>query len=140
MPKFGNRSKELREYLCKDLRSLVDEVIKFYDFSIVETYREKSEQEKAYLTKHSKAKFGQSAHNYHPAYAVDVYPYPCPKKNINGVLVIDDNSPRWAEMINLFKAIAQEMGIDIVCGIDFKSFRDAPHIEIADWKQRVRSI
>lgn len=140
MPNFGRRSKELRQYLCLDLRLLVDEVIKHYDFSIVETYREKSEQEKAYYAKRSKAHFGQSAHNYHPAFAVDVYPYPVPQKDVNGVIVIDDNSPRWAEMINLFKAIAQEMGIDIVCGIDFKSFRDAPHIEIADWKQRVRSI
>lgn len=140
MPKFGNRSKELRAYLCKDLRYLVDEVIKFYDFSIVETFRDKAEQEKVYLTKHSKAKFGQSAHNYHPAYAVDVYPYPCPKKNINGVLVIDDNSPEWGKMINVFKSVAQEMGIDITCGIDFKSFRDAPHIEIADWKKRVKEL
>lgn len=140
MPKFGTHSKELREYLCNDLRRLVDEAIKVYDFSIVETYREKSEQDKAYYAKRSKARFGQSAHNYHPSFAVDVYPYPIPQRVVNGVLVIDDNSPRWEDMINVFKAVAQQLGIEIVCGIDFKSFRDCPHIEIADWKKRVKEI
>lgn len=140
MPKFGTRSKELREYLCKDLRHLVDEAIKVYDFSVVETFRDKVDQEKAFAFGRSNAKFGQSAHNYHPAYAVDVYPYPCPKKNVNGVLIIDDDSLEWKKMTDIFKSLARQMGIEISCGIDYQSFRDCPHIEIADWKKRVKEL
>lgn len=140
MPKFGTRSKELRQYLCNDLRLLVDEVIKHYDFSIVETFRDKVDQEKAFMFGRSKAHFGQSAHNYHPSFALDVYPYPAPQKRINNVLVLDDNSPEWKKMIDVFKSVAEEMGIEISCGIDFKSLKDCPHIEIKDWKKRVKEI
>lgn len=140
MPKFGRKSAELREYLCQDLKRLVDEVIKGYDFSIIETIRDKAEQEKAFMFGRSKAHYGQSAHNFHPCFALDVIPYPVPVKQVKGVVVWDDNSPEWDKMINAFKAKADELGIKITCGIDFKSLTDKPHIEIADWKQRVRSI
>lgn len=140
MPKFGTRSKELRQYLCNDLRLLVDEVIKHYDFSIVETFRDKVDQEKAFMFGRSKAHFGQSAHNYHPSFALDVTPYPVPLKQVKGVIVWDDDSPEWDKMINVFKAKADELGIKITCGIDFKSLTDKPHIEIADWKKRVKEI
>lgn len=140
MPNFSKRSKELRQYLCKDLRVLVDEVIKLYDFSIIESTRGKAEQEKAYLCGTSKAHFGESAHNYNPSFAVDVVPYPIPLKQKNGVILWDDNSPEWKKMTDTFKAVANDMGIEIICGIDFKSFRDAPHIEIAGWKKIVKEI
>lgn len=140
MPTFGKKSKELRQYLCKDLKRLVDEVIKEYDFSIVETVRDRTAQENAFELKASRAHYGESAHNYHPAFACDVYPYPVPRRQDKGLIVIDDNSPAWDKMINTFKAKAALLGINITCGIDFKTFRDAPHIELADWKERVKEI
>lgn len=140
MPKFGKKSLELREYLCKDLKRLVDEVIKVYDFSIVETVRSKQAQENAYEFGHTKAHYGQSAHNYHPCFACDVYPWPLPRRMDRGLLVIDDDSVEWEKMINAFKQKAKELGIDITCGIDFRSFKDKPHIEISDWKNRVKEI
>lgn len=140
MPKFGKRSSELREYLCKDLKRLVDEVIKEYDFSIVETFRWKDAQETAYNLGNSKAHFGQSAHNFHPCFAFDAYPWPCPRRQIKGIIVLDDDSPEWDKMVNAFKSKAKELGISITCGIDFKSLRDAPHVEITDWKKTVEGI
>ena len=140
MPKFGKRSSELREYLCKDLKRLVDEVIKEYDFSIVETFRWKDAQETAYNLGNSKAHFGQSAHNFHPCFAFDAYPWPCPRRQIKGIIVLDDDSPEWDKMVNAFKSKAKELGISITCGIDFKSLRDAPHIELTDWKKIVEGI
>lgn len=140
MPKFGKRSSELREYLCKDLKRLVDEVIKEYDFSIVETFRGKDAQETAYNLGNSKAHFGQSAHNFHPCFAFDAYPWPCPRRQIKGIIVLDDDSPEWDKMVNVFKSKAKELGISITCGIDFKSLRDAPHVELADWKKIVEEI
>lgn len=140
MPKFGKASLERRALLCKDLRRLLDEVIKKYDFSIIESFRDKSVQERYYNNGSSKAHFGESAHNYNPSFAVDVYPYPCPKKQVKGVIEIDSESMEWERMTNLFKVYAQEMGIEITCGIDFKSLRDAPHIEIKNWRKIVKEI
>lgn len=140
MPNFGKRSKELRQYLCKDLKRLVDEVIKTYDFSIVETVRGQQAQENDYELGRTKAHYGQSAHNYYPCFAVDVYPWPCPRKQINGVVAIDNDSPEWDRMINVFKEKAKKLGIKISCGIDFKTLRDAPHIEISGWQKIVKEI
>lgn len=140
MPKFGKASLERRSMLCNDLKRLADKMIEKYDFSIIETFRDKATQEKYYNNGSSNAKFGESAHNYHPSYAMDVYPYPVPKKQVNGIIEIDSNSMEWERMTNLFKVYARELGIQIVCGIDFKSLRDAPHIEIKDWRERVKNI
>ena len=140
MPKFGNKSLERRAMLCKDLRALVDEVIKYYDFSIVCSHRGQEEQERAFNAGNSKAHFGQSAHNFFPSFAVDIYPYPTPYIQKKGILYLDDNSPEWNKMVCTFKNTAKRMGIDIVCGADFKTLKDFPHIEIADWKTRVKEI
>ena len=140
MPNFGKRSKELRQYLCKDLKRLVDEVIKTYDFSIVETVRGQQAQENDYELGRTKAHYGQSAHNYNPCFAVDVYPWPCPRKQDRGIIVIDDDSHEWKKMTDAFKRTANKLGIKITCGIDFKSFRDAPHIELAGWREKVKEI
>lgn len=140
MPKFGKKSLENREFLCKDLKRLLDEVIKYYDFSIICGHRDKTEQERAYKIGNSKAHFGESAHNYNPSFAVDVYPYPVPTKASKGVISIDDNSPEWDKMVCTFKNAAHKMGIEIVCGADFKSLVDKPHIEIKNWKGKVKEI
>ena len=58
----------------------------------------------------------------------------------NGVIELDSNSAEWDKMISVFKRKAQELGIKITCGIDFKSFKDKPHIELTDWKERVKKI
>lgn len=140
MPKFGKKSLERRAMLCKDLRVLVDEVIKYYDFSIICSHRGQEEQERAFNAGNSKAHFGQSAHNFFPSFAVDVWPYPVPYKQVKGVKQLDNNSPEWNKMVCTFKNAAKQMGIDIVCGADFKTLKDFPHIEIADWKTRVKEI
>lgn len=140
MPSFGKASKERRALLCRDLRTLLDAVIEIYDFSIVESFRDKETQDRYYRQGSSKAKFGESAHNYNPSFAVDVYPYPCPKKQVKGVIQIDSDSMEWERMINLFKVYAKEMGIEITCGIDWKSIKDCPHIEIKNWRKIVKEI
>lgn len=139
MPKFGKKSKELRQYLCKDLKRLVDEVIKEYDFSIVETVRDRTAQENAFELKVSRAHYGESAHNYHPAFAFDFTPYPCPRKQDRGIVVIDSDSPEWEKAINIFKKIAKSLKIRITCGADW-TFKDKMHIELSDWRDRVSKI
>lgn len=139
MPRFGKKSKELREFLCKDLKRLVDETIKIYDFSIVDTFRGKEDQEYAFTIKASKAHFGESAHNYHPAFAFDFTPYPCPRKQDKGYIVMDSDSPEWDKAISAFKKVAKKLKVGITCGADW-TFKDKMHIEIKDWKTRIKEI
>lgn len=140
MPKFGTKSLERRELLCKDLKRLVDEVIKVYDVSIVESHRTKEEQEHAYKMGNSKAHFGESAHNYLPSFAVDLYPYPVPQKNVKGTIQIDSDSKVWNDMVAIVKKSASKLGIEITCGAEFKTLRDMPHFEIKHWKEIVKEI
>ena len=140
MPKFGKASLQRREFLCKDLKRLVDAVIKVYDFSIIETHRDRTEQERCYNTGISKAHFGESAHNYNPSFAMDVYPYPVPRKQINGVVQIDSNSSEWNKMGQIFKDMAENLGIELEWGGDWKKLVDKPHFQIKGWKTKVKEI
>lgn len=142
MPKFGKKSLANREFLCKDLKRLCDEVIKYYDFSIICSHRGQTEQEEAFRIGNSNAHFGQSAHNYNPSFAVDVYPYPVPttRNTPTTGIIIDNKSPEWEKMVCVFKNAAKQLGISITCGADFKKLKDYPHIEITDWKDKVKEI
>lgn len=76
MPVFGARSKlhlgEAHPYLQRVLL----EAIKHFDYSIIQGYRGREEQEVAFRKGFSKAHFGSSAHNYKPCLGVDCIPYP----------------------------------------------------------------
>ena len=58
------------------LQLLVDAAIKKVDFVLLDAQRGRAEQEKAFRAGNSKAHFGQSAHNFIPAVAFDLAPYP----------------------------------------------------------------
>lgn len=59
-----------------DLQSIFHEVIKVFDCSIVEGFRGKEAQEKAFKEGKTKLHFPYGKHNKYPSMAVDVYPYP----------------------------------------------------------------
>ena len=48
MPKFGNASKQRLATCHPDLQKIMNEAIKYIDFSVVEGYRTAAEQEKYY--------------------------------------------------------------------------------------------
>lgn len=81
MPKFGNASKQRLATCHPDLQAVMNEAIKYIDFSIVEGYRTQADQEK--YVKEGKSKTLNSKHllRYCPehggrySYAVDVVPY-----------------------------------------------------------------
>ena len=76
MPKFSKRSLKARDELHPHLQQIVDAAILEIDFVILDAQRGRAEQEKAFKAGFSKARFGQSAHNYRPAIAFDLAPYP----------------------------------------------------------------
>lgn len=136
---WSTKSLERRAQLCPDMQRFVDGVLAKRNCSIIEAYRSRAAQEAAFMRGNSKARFGQSGHNYLPAYAVDLYPWPLPqKKNAAGLLCIDWAAPEWDELVKVGKETAKELGIDIICGADFKNLKDKPHFERANWRELVK--
>jgi peptidoglycan L-alanyl-D-glutamate endopeptidase CwlK len=95
-------------------------------FAVLDSQRGRQAQEKAFSLGHSKAHFGQSAHNWSPSVAVDVVPYP-----------IDwTNTGRFKALGAFVTAKARSLGVDVTWGGTWK-FRDLPHYELSNWKQLV---
>lgn len=127
MPQFSKIS-AARLITCDyRLQKIFNEVIKTIDCCILEGYRPKNEQDKAFHDGKSEKKWPDSLHNRQPSLAVDAAPFP-----------IDWNDK---ERFYLFAAnvaaIAKRLGIGIRLGCDWngdgirnEKFIDLPHFEI----------
>jgi len=76
MATFSKKSLE-RLYTCHpDLVILFIEVVRHFDCTVLEGYRGKEAQDKAYADGKSKLQYPNGKHNAFPSMAVDVTPYP----------------------------------------------------------------
>lgn len=133
MPTFSSRSKRARAELHPKLQQIVDAAIKEIDFVILDAQRGRAEQEKAFKGGFSKARFGQSAHNFKPAIALDVVPYPIDFNNVAGFKAI----------AKTFTAKAKELNIPLRWGGDWdmdgdwkdERFLDWGHFELHPWRE-----
>ena len=101
---------------------LFSNVIKDIDCSIVCGHRGQEEQEKAYNSGASLARWGQSKHNTLPSLAVDVLPYPF---NTNW------NREQFEPLGKVVLQKANELDLNIRWGKYFKKIKDYPHWELA---------
>lgn len=133
MPTFSSRSLKARKELHPLLRKLVDAAIKEVDFVILDAQRGRAEQEKAFKGKFSKAHFGESAHNYVPAVALDICPFP-----------IDFNSAaKFRAIAKVIMAKAKELKLPVRWGGDWdmdgdwkdERFLDWGHFELHPWRE-----
>jgi len=130
MPKFGKRSLDNLNTCHPDLQRLFNEVIKYYDCSVLCGHRTKEEQDAAYHDGRSKVKWPNGKHNSMPSKAVDVAPYP----------IVWDDHRRFYMFVGIVRGIAAMMGIKIRCGADWdgdmevkdQNFHDLPHFELLD--------
>jgi peptidoglycan L-alanyl-D-glutamate endopeptidase CwlK len=74
MPVFSQTSKDKLSLAHRDLQTLFNEVIKWYDCTIADSYRTKAAQHQFLLEGKSKVDY-PTVHNTKPSNAVDVYPY-----------------------------------------------------------------
>lgn len=125
MPRFSKLSKDRLLTCHKDIQEVCNELIKQYDFSVLEGHRGEKEQNSAYKKGNSQVRWPNSAHNSIPSNAVDLAPYP-----------IDwDNLDRFREMIIRFDTIANmlreqgKISSHFVYGANWKTLSDYPHIE-----------
>ncbi len=141
--KFGARSKKHYDTLHKDLQVILDQVIKYYDFSIIEGHRTLETQQKYF--KEGKSKLDginqKSKHQSLPSMAVDIMPY---KKGSNAFSGMVKDKYRFYYLMGLIRAeserLYQEKKIShkVRFGIDWNSndlfddqtFDDMPHFEL----------
>jgi peptidoglycan L-alanyl-D-glutamate endopeptidase CwlK len=76
MPRFSSASSEKLKSCHPDLQTLFNEVIKYFDCTIIEGYRNKEAQDKAFNSGHSMVQYPKGKHNKIPSMAVDVIAYP----------------------------------------------------------------
>lgn len=126
MFKFSKASLTRLKTCHPDLQAVCFELIKQYDFSVLEGHRGQEAQDAAYMAGNSKVKYPNSAHNKNPSLAVDIAPYPIDWENLS----------RFKEMIYRFDAIANmlrergEIESNFEYGAFWSALRDFPHIEI----------
>lgn len=114
------------------LQMLMNEARKHATFTILDSQRGRAAQEKAFKEGKSKAHFGQSAHNWDPAIALDIAPLP-----INW-----DDRKAFIALSKIVLPLAKTMGIPIRWGGDWnmngvltdESFSDLPHYELHPWR------
>ena len=125
---FGSTSQERLETCHPNIQEILNEAIKYIDFSILCGTRDRVAQDKAVADGASKVAYPNSKHNNSPSIAVDIAPYP-----------IDwDNAERFGFLQGIIRGIALMKGIPIRSGIDWDGdgditdhkFMDWPHIEL----------
>ena len=100
---------------------------------VLDATRGKAAQELAFAQGRTKVHFGDSAHNYVPAIALDVCPAPIDWKDTSKFIILGKR---------FVLPIAKEFGIPIRWGADWnmnsnlkdESFVDMPHYELHPWR------
>ena len=131
--KFDKSSMNSLKKAHVDLQKVLMAARELTEFRVLDSTRGEKAQTLAYNTGKSKAKFGQSAHNYEPAIAVDLFPAPYSWKDINAFL----------RMGKIVLATAAGMGVPLRWGGDWhmdgdrtkSDDWDKPHFELHPWRQ-----
>ena len=135
MHTFSEASLDRLERAHPLLQKLMNAAILEFDFLIADSQRGRKAQELAVKGGFSKVHFGNSAHNWSPALALDLYPAP-----------FDPKTPvaRFVDLqIKVIKPLAAKLGVPIRLGIDWNmngdltddKWDDLPHIELHPWRE-----
>jgi peptidoglycan L-alanyl-D-glutamate endopeptidase CwlK len=132
MPRFGKRSRERLKGVDSKLVNVLNEVVKYFDITIIEGLRSQKRQNELVAQGKSKTKFGKHVQGK----AVDIAPYP-----------IDwDSRDDFHYLGGFVLGVASKMGIDIRWGGDWSdsslsknarttkdnNFDDLVHFEIKE--------
>lgn len=128
MPSFSQASKDKLSTCDPQLQAVMNEAIKYVNFSITCGYRDQAEQDKAFAEGKSQKKFPNGEHNKMPSRAVDVTPYPCDWTDAEAFTLL----------AGIIYGVACAMGVKLRLGADWDSdlnfkehgFKDRPHVEL----------
>ncbi len=121
MATFGAKSQRCRTECHIKLQRVLDEAILQYDFAVIWGYRNRQEQERAFISGNSRARFGQSKHNVMPSRAFDVLPYPKGFKATDAEFYV---------LATIIMAAAIRVNVRIVWGGHFRTIKDLAHFEL----------
>ena len=132
MPHFGYRSMSKLNTCDEQLIVLFKAVVKDFDCSVTEGYRNEETQNRYFDEGNSKVKYPLGNHNHQPSRAVDVYPYP-----------IDmEDRDRFHFFAGYVRSVADQLGIKIRWGGNWRNdfnkgfrknkFDDLVHFELVD--------
>jgi len=129
MPSFGKTSSANLATCHPDIQRVLNEAIKYVDFSVTCGHRGQVEQDAAFAAGNSKLKYPNGEHNKTPSNAVDVAPYPL---NWN-------DAEAFTLLSGVIYGVACTMGVKLRLGADWDgdfntlehSFKDRPHIELS---------
>ena len=137
MSDFGPSSSGVAKTLHPIWQRILHEAIKseYFDFSIIEGYRPGLEQDRMFETGLSKARAGESAHNYMPSFGVDIVPYPSAYKDGQAMILLAGH----------IISTAERLGYDVVWGGDWDrdgmvidtNFKDFWHFELKGWRKLI---
>lgn len=128
MPKFGKRSALILKDVHPDLVMVLNEVINYFDFTVISGHRGQKEQTDIYHAGNSKTPWPNSKHNKNPSHAVDIAPYPVDWNDIE----------RFIYLAGHIMATGQRYGVKLRWGGDWgrshmkvkHAFKDWGHFEI----------
>lgn len=129
MPRFSFKSKQILATAHPALQRFCNELIKEFDFIVLCGHRPVAEQQRLYAqgrTAPGKRVTNidgvrvKGRHNYKPALAVDLAPYPLDWNDLE----------RFKDMGARAKQVADRLGLPISWGGDWKKFKDYPHFEL----------
>jgi peptidoglycan L-alanyl-D-glutamate endopeptidase CwlK len=143
MYEFGKKSRERLETCHPDIQMILTELIKIYDFSVLEGHRSQETQMQYFAEGKSKLDGVtiKSKHQSYPSMAVDIMPW---KKGTNAFSGDEKDDRRFYMMMGMVKAIASKLKAEgkithtVRFGLDWdsddtfrdQSFDDLPHFEL----------
>lgn len=109
-----------------DLQAFAAEVRREHpDAHVSWSYRGEKDQNAAFASGVSKARFGESPHNYRPALAIDWFR-------------LTHTGAEWKANWFMDVIVPAARAAGLVSGADFPKFRDLPHVELKDWRSYTR--
>lgn len=135
MPVFSKRSQEKLATCKPDLSLVFNEVVKWWDCTVLSGRRDKEEQDDLYERGMSQLKYPHSKHNAYPlSSAVDVAPWKATEPHIDW----DDKCEFYA-FSRFALIVAKQLGVRLRSGCDWdedgdwkdESFFDGVHFELA---------
>ena len=140
MPHYGKRSMTNLKQSHVDLQRIFQEVIKYFDCSIICGHRSKAAQNKAFKERKSKLQYPKSKHNKKPSMAVDAVPYPIDWKDTKRMLYfagfVVGISHRLYDQGKISHLVRWGGDWDKDTQVNDQRFNDYPHFELYKPKKR----
>ncbi|MBN9067072.1 MAG: hypothetical protein J0H60_11600 [Rhizobiales bacterium] len=142
MAKFSAVSLARLESAHPLLQKVMHAAIEKYDFTILQSQRGRADQEEAFRKGNTHAHFGQSAHNWSPAIALDVAPYPIDWKDAARFVALNKVIGCFNPETGFGYGLAKDMQIPLRWGGDWnfngkttdEHLVDLPHYELHPWR------